>query len=158
MLRKHLVALVSGLLVFTALSAAQPKKSAAKSSGGPDKELLQKIWDGWATLDPANTAQYYAQGPHTFFDIAPLKYSSWDEYQKGVVNVLADFKSAKLTVNDDAEIHTIGDHAWGYSTVKEDAVMKSGKREMGTFRWTFVFEKQGGKWLLVHEHISEPLH
>jgi len=36
--------------------------------------------------------------------------------------------------------------------------MKSGKREMGTFRWTFVFEKQGGKWLLVHEHISEPLH
>jgi ketosteroid isomerase-like protein len=158
MLRKHLVALVSGLLVFTALSAAQPKKSAAKSSGGPDKALLQKIWDGWATLDPANTAQYYAQGPHTFFDIAPLKYSSWDEYQKGVVNVLADFKSAKLTVNDDAEIHTIGDHAWGYSTVKEDAVMKSGKREMGTFRWTFVFEKQGGKWLLVHEHISEPLH
>jgi len=158
MLRKHFVALVSGLLVFTALSAAQPKKSAAKSSGGPDKALLQKIWDGWATLDPANTAQYYAQGPHTFFDIAPLKYASWDEYEKGVVNVLADFKSATLTVNDDAEIHTIGDHAWGYSTVKEDAVMKSGKREMGTFRWTFVFEKQGGKWLLVHEHISEPLH
>jgi len=158
MLRKHLVPLVSILLVITAVGAAQPRKPAAKSSGGPDKALLQKIWDGWSTLDPANTAQYYAQGPHTFFDIAPLKYASWDEYQKGVVNVLADFKSAKLTVNDDAEIHTIGDHAWGYSTVKEDAVMKSGKREMGTFRWTFVFEKQGGKWLLVHEHISEPLH
>jgi ketosteroid isomerase-like protein len=158
MLPKPLLTLFTVLLMFTAGSVAQPKKSAAKTSGGPDKALLQKIWDGWSTLDPANTAQYYAQGPHTFFDIAPLKYSSWDEYQKGVVNVLADFKSAKLTVNDDAEIHTIGDHAWGYSTVKEDAVMKSGKREMGTFRWTFVFEKQGGKWLLVHEHISEPLH
>jgi ketosteroid isomerase-like protein len=158
MLRKHLVQLVSILLVITAGGAAQPRKPAAKSSGGPDKALLQKIWDGWSTLDPANTAQYYAPGPHTFFDIAPLKYASWDEYQKGVVNVLADFKSAKLTVNDDAEIHTIGDHAWGYSTVKEDAVMKSGKREMSTFRWTFVFEKQGGQWLLVHEHISEPLH
>lgn len=158
MLPKPLMPLFLVLLMFSTLGAAPPKKSPAKTSGGPDQALLQKIWDGWSTLDPENTAQYYAQGPHTFFDIAPLKYSSWDEYQKGVVNVLADFKSAKLTVNDDAEIHTIGDHAWGYSTVKEDAVMKSGKREMGTFRWTFVFEKQNGKWLLVHEHISEPLH
>jgi len=158
MLPKPLMPLFLVLLMFSTLGAAPPKKSPAKTSGGPDKALLQKIWDGWSTLDPENTAQYYAQGPHTFFDIAPLKYSSWDEYQKGVVSVLADFKSAKLTVNDDAEIHTIGDHAWGYSTVKEDAVMKSGKREMGTFRWTFVFEKQNGKWLLVHEHISEPLH
>jgi len=159
MRHKSLVLVLSVLLLCTSVSVAQTKKSATKSSGGPDKALLQKIWDGWATLDPANTAQYYAQGPHTFFDIAPLKYSGWDEYQKGVVNVLADFKTAKLTVNDDAEIHAIGgDHAWGSATVKEDAVMKSGKREMGIFRWTFVFEKQGGKWLLVHEHISEPLH
>jgi len=29
--------------------------------------------------------------------------------------------------------------------VKEDATMKSGKREMATIRWTFVFEKQDGK-------------
>jgi len=35
--------------------------------------------------------------------------------------------------------------------------MKSGKREMGTFRWTVVFEKQNGKWLIVHEHVSAPL-
>jgi ketosteroid isomerase-like protein len=145
------------VLTLAASSFAQPKKAAAKTSGGPDKALLQKIWDGWAALEPSNQSQYYSQGPHTFFDIAPLKYSSWDEYQKGVVNVLADFKTAKFTVNDDAEVHTMGDHAWGFATVKEDATMKSGKREMGTFRWTFVFEKQGGKWLLVHEHVSAPL-
>jgi ketosteroid isomerase-like protein len=28
---------------------------------------------------------------------------------------------------------------------------------MGNFRWTVVFEKQGGKWLIVHEHISVPM-
>jgi ketosteroid isomerase-like protein len=33
---------------------------------------------------------------------------------------------------------------------------KSGKREMATFRWTAVFEKQDGKWVIVHEHVSEP--
>jgi ketosteroid isomerase-like protein len=146
------------LLLCASASFAQTKKATGKAAGpGPDKALLQKIWDGWATLDPANVAQFYATGPHTFFDIAPLKYGSWEEYQKGVVNVLADFKTAKLTVNDDAVIHPAGEFYWGTATVKEDVTMKSGKREMATFRWTFVFAKQDGKWVLVHEHISEPL-
>ena len=74
-----------------------------KAAGpAPDKAYLQKIWDGWSTLDPANVAQFYAPGPHTFFDIAPLKYGSFDEYAKGVQGVVAGYKSAKFTVNDDA--------------------------------------------------------
>ena len=145
------------LVIVTSLGFAQSKKAGAKpAAGAPDKAHLQKIWDAWSTLDPANAAQFYASGPHVFFDIAPLKYGSWDEYQKGVVNVLADFKTAKLTVNDDAEIHPVGSIVWATATVKEDATMKSGKREMGNFRWTVVFEKENGKWLIVHEHISVP--
>jgi len=59
----------------------------AKASGpAPDKALLQKLLDGWNSMDPANVAQYYAQGIHAYFDIAPLKYSSWDEYANGVKN------------------------------------------------------------------------
>jgi ketosteroid isomerase-like protein len=130
------------------------KKPAA---AGPDKAYMQQIWDGWATLDPSHVAQFYASGPHTFYDLAPLKYNSWTDYESGVKNLLAGFKTAKLTVNDDAEVHRHGDLAWGTATVKEDALMKSGKHEMATFRWTVVWEDQSGKWLIVHEHISEPL-
>ncbi len=146
------------MMLVTSFGLAQTKKATAKAaSGAPDNAHLQKIWDAWSTLDPANAAHFYASGTHVFFDIAPLKYNSWEEYQKGVVNVLADFKTAKLTVNDDAEIHPAGPIVWATATVKEDATLKSGKREMGNFRWTVVFEKQNGKWLIVHEHISEPL-
>jgi len=96
------------LFALTLFSFAQAKKSPMKKAAGPapDKAALQKIWDGWSTLDPANTAKFYATGPHTFFDIAPLKYNSWDEYDKGVKGVLAGYKSAKFTVNDDAAIHS----------------------------------------------------
>ena len=104
----------------------------------------------------ANVAQFYASGPHTFFDIAPLKYSSWDEYQKGVREVLADFKSARFTVSDDAELHAAGKYVWGTATVKEEMTHKNDKVDTGAFRWTMVFEKQGGKWLIVHEHVSAP--
>ncbi len=148
------------LLVITLSAAAQAKKPAAKKvSAGPvpDKAYLQKIWDGWATLDPANAAKFYAAGPHVFFDIAPLKYNSWAEYEKGAKNVLAGYKSAKFTVNDDVEIHPHGDLVWATSTVADEMTNKSGKVEMGNFRWTVVFGNEEGKWLIVHEHISAPL-
>jgi hypothetical protein len=83
-----------------------------------------------------------------FFDIAPLKYGSWDEYQSGVTKVLEDFKAARCTVNDDAQIHKSGDAYWVTATVAYDMTHKSGKRDMGNFRWTAVFEKQDGKWLM----------
>jgi len=140
--------------------SAQTKKSPAKKSSAvpaPDKAYLQKIWDGWATLDPANTAKFYATGPHTFFDIAPLKYGSWDEYEKGVRGVLSGYKSAKFTVNDDAAIHPHGDLVWATATIAEQMTSKAGKVDMGNFRWTVVFADEDGKWLIVHEHVSTPL-
>jgi len=131
---------------------------AKKTSGGvPDKALMQKIWDGWATLDPANVAQFYAKGPHVFFDIAPLKYNSWDEYQQGVKNVIAGYKSATFTVNDDAQLHPAGPMVWATATVKSDMIEKSGKHDLSTFRWTVLWQKGSSMWLIVHEHISEPL-
>jgi len=142
-------------LSLSSLAASKPKKTAA--SGAPDKAYLQKLMEGWSAGNPASMAQYYDQGEYTFFDIAPLKYSNWAEYQKGVVEVLKGYKSFKLTMNDDAQIHTDGNLTWSAATVKEDAITAAGKHELATLRWTVIFEKQGGKWLIVHEHTSEPL-
>jgi len=46
---------------------------------------------------------------------------------------------------------------WAVATLKEEAVTAAGKHELGTFRWTVIFQKQDGKWLIVHEHTSVPL-
>jgi len=157
-MQKRLSTIVTCVLMLAIASFAADKKPAAKkTTGGPDKAYLQKIWDGWAALDGSKQAEFYATGPHLYFDLAPLKYASWDEYQAGVAKLLDEYKSATLTVNDDAEIHTVGDTAWVASTVKADMMKKTGKREMATFRWTAIFEKHDGKWLIVHEHVSEPM-
>jgi ketosteroid isomerase-like protein len=157
---KRLLTVSLCLLALALASSAQMKKSAAKKTPAgpaPDKAYLQKIWDGWATLDPANVAKYYATGPRTFFDIAPLKYGSWVEYEKGAKGVLAGYKSARFTVNDDADIHSHGDLVWATATVKEEMTTKADKVEMGNFRWTVIFENEQGKWLIVHEHVSAPI-
>jgi|SRR5579884_1052421 ketosteroid isomerase-like protein len=144
------------LLLCITLLLSVDLLSAPKSTA-PDNAYLQEIWNGWSTLNPDNVAQFYAPGPHTFFDIAPLKYSSWDEYEKGVRQELADYSSAKFTVNDDATLHPAGDDVWGTATVNFTMTHKGGKVETGNMRWTVVFAKQGGKWLIVHEHVSVPM-
>ena len=147
------------LFCLTLNALAQTKSSTKKTPAGPapDKTLMQKVWDGWATLDPANVAQYYATGPRTFFDIAPLKYNSWDEYQNGAKGLLAGFRSAKFTVNDDAAFHNEGNLIWATATVKEEMTEKSGKVDMGVFRYTVIWTNENGKWLIVHEHVSAPI-
>ena len=156
---KRLPVVLLCLFALTLSGVAQSPKVAKKSAApsAPDKAYLQKIWDAWSTLDPANAAKFYASGPHTFFDIAPLKYGSWDEYVAGVKGVLSGYKSAKFTVNDDVAIHPHGDLVWATATVSEQMTTNAGKVEMGNFRWTVVFENQDGKWLTVHEHVSAPL-
>ena len=139
-----------------ATPAQNQTKATAAGATNVDKAYLQKIWDGWATLNAAGQKQYYAQGPHVFFDTAPLKYANWDEYQSTVSKELAEYKAASFKVNDDAQIHKSGDGYWATATVASDMTQKSGKRELETFRWTAVFEKQNGKWLIVHEHVSVP--
>jgi ketosteroid isomerase-like protein len=156
-MQKRFVTLLVWVLTLSISLFAQTRKHDKKAGGsGPDKAYLQKIWDGWATLDASHQAQFYAKGDHTFFDVAPLKYNNWDEYQKGVGDILKGYKSMRFTVNDDAQVHPHGDLAWVSATIKEDATTTAGKHEMGNLRWTAVFEKQGGQWLIVHEHVSEP--
>ena len=147
------------LLALTLSAAAQAKKSPMKKAVGPapDEAYLQKIWDGWSTLDPANVAKYYDQGQHTFFDIAPLKYNSWDEYAKGVQSLATGYKSAKFTLNDDVDIHPHGDLVWVTATLKDEMTTKAGKVEMGNFRWTAIFENEDGQWRIVHDHTSQPI-
>jgi len=159
MLKRSLAVLLC-LCVIALSAVAQTKKPAAKKASAgaaPDKAYLQKIWDGWSTLNPANTAKFYATGPNTFFDIAPLKYNSWEEYEKGVKGLADAYKSARFTVNDDAAIHPSGDLVWATATVAEQMTTKAGKVEMGNFRWTVMFENEDGKWLIVHEHVSAPM-
>ncbi len=143
-----------GAFVLVLCAASKTKNSPAPAP--PDKASLQKIWDGWGTLNPDNVAQYYASGPHAFFDIAPLKYASWDEYEKGVKAEIGDYKTAKFTLNDDTAIHPDGNSAWVTATVAYEITLKSGKVQMGNLRWTAILENQNQNWKIVHEHVSVP--
>jgi len=138
-------------IAFLLFSLCAPAQSV------PDKAYLQKLLDGWATGNPNGQTQYYAQGQLLFFDEAPLKYNNWEEYRKGTTEGFKGVKSSTIKVNDDAQIHCDAPNVcWSAATVNMDFLLKNGQELKGTYRWTVIFEKQDGKWLIVHEHMSLP--
>ena len=125
-MHKRLLLTLACVLALSLSSLAAHKSKKVMASGAPDKAYLQKLMDGWSAGTPANMAQYYDKGDYTFFDITPLKYNNWAEYQKGVEEVLKNYKSFKLTVNDDAP----DPHRW-----QSHLVSRHGKGRCGDDCW-----------------------
>ena len=154
------------LLLFAAMNVCAMAQAPANAEKHPIKvitrsssvntALLQDVWNAWCTLDPKNPAKFYDKTPgNVYFDIAPLEYHSWAEYETGVKAVLAGMKSGTAKV-DEVKIHPVGPTTWATAIVHMDIQMKDGTSSKEDWRWTSVWEKRGGDWKIVHEHISAP--
>jgi ketosteroid isomerase-like protein len=120
-----------------------------------DRAYLQSIWDGWASADLEKQGRFYAQGPnHLFFDVAPLKYGTWDEYRAGVAPSLKDSPKVTYTLNDDLQIHPAGPYTWAAGTLEMAGASPQGAAQKLTLRWTAVLELKEGRWVITHEHVS----
>ncbi|MGB8890338.1 MAG: nuclear transport factor 2 family protein [Candidatus Korobacteraceae bacterium] len=139
-------------------STPSSKAAGSKSSATVDKAYLQSIWDGWASNDVEKQGRFYVQGPnHLFFDVAPLKYNSWDEYKAGVAPSLKDSPKVTFTLNDDIQIHPEGKITWVDGTLNMEGASPQGQKQTLTLRWTAILERQpDGRWLIQHEHVSVP--
>src|ERR1043166_2691777 len=98
-MRRLLVALL--LLTTFSLPALAQKK------GGPDfNGLIKRYYAAWSTLNPDNAAMFYAKDADlVFFDIDPLKYTSWQQYHDNFKNnVGPTFSSLTITPGSDLKV------------------------------------------------------
>jgi ketosteroid isomerase-like protein len=148
------------LLLLSLVGCAPAPEPAAKThdASAELKPLIEKVLAGWATLDVKNVAPFYAKDAGlTFYDIAPLKYAGWAEYEAGFPKAAAEWKSIKLALNPDLQASRNGNIAWASYTVTFEIEPKQGEPMKGVARSTDVFEKRGNDWIIIHEHVSAPM-
>ena len=146
-------AIVLGRVVF-----AGAKEKSANVGASYFQSLMQQQLTAWEKLDPAQAAKFYDQDAgDVFFDLAPMKYDGWKDYDAGVKKTLAPFSSVKFILGDDVKVHRHGALTWATATWTADAVTKAGEKQSLAGRWTLVWEKRGSRWLVVHEHFSMPI-
>jgi uncharacterized protein (TIGR02246 family) len=151
----------TGVMLLIILSG-QILATRAATKQAPDAEfkaLIDRYYAAWSSMNPDNASQFYAKDADLiFFDIAPLQYKGWEEYKEGVKkNFFATITSGKLTPNNDLKVIRHGDMACTVVTFHLSATPKAGGSMELDARHTAIWEKRGGKWLIVHEHISAPL-
>jgi len=156
--RRFLVAISIGLLMAF-IAVAQTRKASAGLES-EFKVLIDQYYAAWSTLNPDNAAKLYAKDADlVFYDIAPLKYNNWAEYKEGVKKAFTEtMSSGKLTPKDDLKVTQRGSVVWTTVTFHLTAQPKAGGAALELDgRHTAIWEKRGGKWVIVHEHISAPL-
>jgi ketosteroid isomerase-like protein len=141
-------------------TSAQTKQAPTKMALEAEfKALINEYYTAWSTLNPDDAARFYAKDADiVFYDVAPLKYNAWAEYKAGVIRAFTEtMSSGKLTPNDDLKITQRGNIVWTTVTFHLSAKPKAGGAMEVDCRHTAIWEKRGGKWLIVHEHVSAPL-
>src|SRR3954464_5697203 len=100
------------ILIFlsTSLIANAQLKAHWEGNNTPGKGFMEKILAAWSHGGPAEAAVYYDKSPDdVYYDVAPLKYQGFAEYQKGAEGA---FESVTLTLGDDPKVHLAGNTAW----------------------------------------------
>jgi uncharacterized protein (TIGR02246 family) len=63
-------------------------------------------------------------------------------------------KKPVATLNNDQRIRLLGDVSTCSGTWVFEVNAADGSREKKPVRYLFVFEKRGGKWLIIEQHVS----
>jgi ketosteroid isomerase-like protein len=86
----------------------------------------------------------------------PLQYTGAAAYRKSWQSFLDGYDGPLEVEIRDLHMSASGNLAYTYCLERVTGTPKGGKRTDLWFRVSDVYQKKGGKWLIIHEHVSLP--
>jgi ketosteroid isomerase-like protein len=119
--------------------------------------VIGEVFKNWTAMNPDLNDEYYSANDETvLFDVAPMKDVGWRNQKQRLRGVFESFEDFEMAP-DDIHIKTHGQVAWVATTWKAKVLLKEGTQLNHEGRATFVLQKMGDRWFVVHDHISVPL-
>jgi ketosteroid isomerase-like protein len=133
----------------------------AKSSSDEEaiRALEQNFRDAFRVRDVEKIMANYERSEKLIvFDVVPPRqHVGWDAYKKAWQDFLSTLEDPISFDINDLNITVSGDLAYSYSSQHTSGQMNNGSPVDRTVRVTDVYRKIGGRWLIVHEHVSVPV-
>lgn len=148
--------IVSCLLLAAVGTAQAAVPAATPAEVAKFKALEVKLWDAWnAHLRPADAAPFYSKNPsNIYFDLSPLKFTGWAEYERVASQALAGGGHAETKINDDFTVIKSGSVVITAFTFHADFTGNDNVKGGFDGRETDVWTQEGGKWVIIHQHMS----
>src|SRR5438270_9580265 len=138
------------------------KQTSAKTKGSSNEAQIRELYDRWKKAFEARDLEAimacYAPGDAVVaYDIVPpLEYKGYDAYRKDYQEFLDMFEGPIAVEYREMRIAASGDVAFIHALERVTAKGKNGQPMDMWLRATSGLRKIKGKWLIVHDHISEP--
>lgn len=148
-------------LAITALAACSASKPAGPSENGAvgsaeDIAAITAIVESMPKAQNADELTKDWASDVAYFDIVEDSAFSLDDFKKKIAKQFAALRNIRTKILD-MKVRSDGQMAFAYSTQNFISDTVTGSKVDLIFRETDVFEKRGGKWLLVHQHLSLPV-
>lgn len=143
-------ALLTGLMLTGSGSPA-----AASGDAGPSEKTIASLFTEWdaalATGDPAKVADRYADDAV----LVPTMSNRVRTDRAGIVDYFRHFLKGKPrgTITR-SEIRVLDHDTAVDSGTYRFSLLKEGKPAQVDARYTYVYQKRGGRWLIVNHHSS----
>jgi len=156
---------VRSVLLWTvvggAVVLALPERTPGTASG-PDEAAIRDVYTRWQKAfrahDVDGIMSVYAPGDEVVgYDVVPpLQYRGADAYRKDYVEFLAQYDGPIETEMRDIRVVAGADVAFIHALERISGTLKNGEKSTVWARATSGLRKIGGRWLIVHDHISVP--
>jgi ketosteroid isomerase-like protein len=154
-----LTAGATAVAVLFALSLAAFGTPARADARGDIKALEDRFVSAFKAKDVDAIMKVYAPGQAlVVFDVVPPRqYVGAAAYRKDWQTFLGNFDGPITVELTDLDVGADRNLAYSHSIQRVAGTDKEGKKLDLTVRVTDVYQKIGGRWFIVHEHVSVPV-
>ena len=128
-------------------------------AAGAEPEIRQWLADwttAFQTKNEAGMVALYAPDVVAYDLIPPLQYDGKDAYMKDWHDFFAGFQGPLTNEVKDCHISSSGNLAYAACLNHLGGTTTKGDKVDSWIRVTSVFRKVDGKWLDIHDHVSDP--
>ena len=145
------------MITLTAVTA----QARSPQSDKADEQAIRALFDHFSAAIAARdlNAIMALYSPHVvaFDAFPPREYNGAAAYRKDYEGFFAAYPGPVQSHVSDTVVKVVGSVAYAYGVDHWTVTDAQHKKTEMTFRFTDVFTKENGKWLVVHEHVSFPV-
>lgn len=152
-------AVAAAMAAILGIADWAPARPPQKDSGAAIRAIEQNWAKAFETKNDDEIMRFYApRADLVVFDVFPPgEYVGYDAYKKDWTQFFATFSGPVTMEISHLAVGSSGNLAYSHSFQTVRGKGKDGKPMDMTVRVTDIYRKLGGKWLIVHEHVSVPV-
>lgn len=157
-----LAACLGTAIAFVAVLAGRTLPHAANAAASDEAAIRNQVEQYRRAFEAKNVDAImacYAPGDQVFvFDaVPPREYASAEAYHKDWEAFFAAYPGPVKDTISELNLTVVGPVAYSHRIEATEFTKPDGSPQELVARETDIYRKLGGKWLVVHEHVSFPV-